>query len=126
MLIRIPINPTAKARARKGRQGKFYTPEKTKKAEYDIGMIVRIECNRQGISYSSHKPLEVIVTFCIKQPKRCKHDYPITRPDLDNYIKLILDSLKGIIPDDAQIVHIDAWKRYTDKEGFIELEVREI
>ncbi len=129
MKVTIPIAPVAKERARKGQYGNFYTPEKTEKAELGIGMIARTECNKQRITFKEHQPLEVKVTFWLEQPKRCKYDYPVTRPDLDNYIKLVIDALKGIIPDDSQIVHIDAWKKYIRvsgvESGFIELEIKE-
>ena len=41
---------------------------------------------------------------------------PVTRPDVDNYAKAILDSLNGIVwIDDSQIVALHVYKYYADK-----------
>jgi Holliday junction resolvase RusA-like endonuclease len=41
---------------------------------------------------------------------------PITRPDVDNFIKAIFDSLNGVCwYDDAQVVDLHAAKMYSDK-----------
>ena len=43
-----------------------------------------------------------------------------TKPDLDNYIKLVSDALNGVVfADDSQIVAIDAEKRYADIPGMV-------
>lgn len=40
--------------------------------------------------------------------------YPTGKSDLDNYCKLIMDSLKAIVwRDDSQVVDLFAWKRYS-------------
>lgn len=45
---------------------------------------------------------------------------PVTRPDIDNYEKLICDALNGIVyQDDNQIVHSECVKRYSDNPGTI-------
>ena len=39
--------------------------------------------------------------------------YPISRPDLDNYIKFVFDALNGVFyKDDSQIVHLESEKEY--------------
>lgn len=40
--------------------------------------------------------------------------YPIGRPDIDNYIKFVLDALNGVFyKDDSQVVHIESIKEYS-------------
>lgn len=43
---------------------------------------------------------------------------PTSRPDLDNYLKAVLDALNGIVfKDDSQVVILSALKQYGDKPG---------
>lgn len=50
---------------------------------------------------------------------------PITKPDLDNYVKSIKDALKGIMwQDDSQVTDMVVKKRYTDKPR-VEVEISE-
>ena len=58
-------------------------------------------------------PLSVIVVFTIKRPKSVKREYPTVKPDVDNFLKASLDALNGIAyDDDAQIIEINASKKY--------------
>jgi Holliday junction resolvase RusA-like endonuclease len=51
-------------------------------------------------------------------------EYPLKRPDIDNCIKIILDSLNGIAyKDDAQIVEVVARKRFTEEAERVEFEL---
>lgn len=41
---------------------------------------------------------------------------PVTRPDVDNYAKSVLDGMTGVVwADDAQIVHLSVDKYYSDR-----------
>lgn len=41
---------------------------------------------------------------------------PIKKPDTDNYVKLVLDSMNGLFwQDDAQVVEIHASKHYSER-----------
>lgn len=65
-----------------------------------------------------HTPLagDVAVTVTVYRPER--------RGDLDNRLKVLLDSLKGIaFEDDDQVVEIHAYRRDTPKDGRISVEV---
>lgn len=58
-------------------------------------------------------PIAVRLNFVIKQPKTGKRKYPSCRPDLDNYIKGLLDGCNKLVYlDDGQVVDIIATKRY--------------
>ena len=51
---------------------------------------------------------------------------PVKRPDLDNYVKAILDGANEILwHDDSQIVDLLLYKRY-DKKPRVEIKVNEI
>lgn len=86
------------------------------------------------------KPLEHAVELCLTfyrpMPKgKSKKWYenakngvvlPTSRPDVDNYVKLVKDALNGYLwLDDSQVTDIIARKRYSDTPR-IEIEVQEI
>ena len=49
-----------------------------------------------------------------KQLKPGADTWRSKRPDIDNYIKLVLDALNGVFyKDDSQICHIEAIKKYS-------------
>ena len=62
--------------------------------------------------------------FGLTKPKSNKNNYPIGRPDLDNFVKTFLDSMNGILwHDDSQVVEIVAskfWAIQTGTECWIE------
>jgi len=64
-------------------------------------------------------------TKSIWLPKRERK--PFRKADLDNYVKLCLDGINGVlIPDDAQVTTLIASKVWTDKDtGYIELKLEE-
>lgn len=83
--------------------------------------------------------LDVLLKFHLvpgKTIKRHKRPCPSVRPDLDNYIKGILDAFnpdpkhgwQGFWKDDAQIVAIEAKKLYTwvHEKPFIEVYIGEL
>ena len=108
--------PTAKGRPRFAMRGKFaaaYTPAKTREAERDFKL--------QALKYAPEKPIEgpLSITMNIFKPKPKSYSKKVihwtSKPDLDNFIK-ILDCLNGIFwKDDSQIVKIVASKSYDDK-----------
>lgn len=102
--------PTPKARPRFTKRGFAYTDKKTKEAEGNF--------LAQAVKYKPKEPLTGALKVVIgvykpkpkSKPKKCIHW--TTKPDLDNFIKL-LDCLNGIFwKDDAQIKHIEATKEY--------------
>lgn len=60
--------------------------------------------------------LKIEITFYIPKPKSAKkRKFPAVKPDLDNYVKLVLDALNGLCyVDDGQVVEIHASKNYGD------------
>lgn len=110
--IFFPVKPMPKLRARVvGTHA--YTPKKTLDAEIELKILVHTLLPKGFEMYEC--PLHVIVQFYLAKPKSVKktHEYPIGRPDLDNYVKLISDAMNGIIwKDDSLIVSLTAEKRY--------------
>ena len=102
--------------------------------------------NQIWLQIAKHKPkqpfvgdLMVKVIFTIPYPKKFyrtgkyKHllkdnipEYVSVRPDLDNYLKLLLDVMnKGFYVDDSQVVKLQAEKVY-GRKGETEVVIEEI
>jgi len=113
----ILVEPHAKGRPKVstfGGHAHVYTPKKTRIAEADIKASIRSEI-AMAERYGAGEPLVLWVTFYLQKPKSAskKVKYPVTRPDLDNYLKTLLDALnKFAYPDDSQIVNIHAKKAF--------------
>jgi len=127
--IRIPLDPVAKARARIAfTNGKVrsYTPTKTQEAENLIVTYLE-EYHREGFDHDI--PVKLTVVFYrVKSkwlPKR--ETLPFRRPDLDNFLKLVSDAIKGVlIVDDAQITSIVTKKRWAQNGvGYIDIQLEE-
>jgi len=64
-------------------------------------------------------PVTLEVIFYLERPatiSREKRPWPIKPPDLDKLIRSVADSCSdaGVWGDDAQVVHVIAWKCYAD------------
>jgi len=76
--------------------------------------------------YEAKLPLLMAATFIRSRPKSLpkRVTRPAVMPDLDNYVKLLLDSLKGVIfDDDGQIVGMMLEKEYVQPGGIPRIEV---
>lgn len=124
----IPVAPTAKARAKKyfnqkTQKMQSWTPAKTRNFENDV--------RDYALKFKPDQPLEiplkVSVFFYIQKPKKPKFKYPATRPDLDNYLKSVLDGLNGIMfKDDNCVCEILTAKVYTQDYPKILVVVQEM
>lgn len=111
----IYVEPVGKARARtvRTRRGKIvsYTPSKTAHAEN----LIRDKIMEEEMFFPKPAPLRIIATFYRPRPKGLANRFtlPVTRPDLDNYWKLLGDSLeKFVYDDDSQITTAIIRKRF--------------
>lgn len=114
----IPFEAQAKERARSFIQTRgpkagtiaHRTPGRTRNFEYLVrGYAIQ---NRPDIPIES--PMKLTATFFVDRPKKPKHALPATRPDLDNYLKSLIDGMnKVIFKDDNCICEIIARKVYT-------------
>ena len=119
-----------KARPRKGKHG-FYTPADTKKYEESIKREYIKQCNKK-----LDGPVEFILyiyktksKFTKKEKALIEEDkcWCITKPDVDNVAKLVLDALnKTAYDDDNQVVKITAFKKWTIEDERIEFIIQEI
>ena len=112
--------PVAKARPRATRRGFVYTPAHTRKFEAHGRLAAQLAMgDRRPIEGPVRLELlaELPIPASWSQKKRASavtgDVLPISRPDLDNYVKSGLDSINEIvIRDDCQIVEVRARKRY--------------
>jgi len=116
--------PVAQGRPRFARMGnnvKTYDPEKS--ANYKE--IVRAEALKVRPDKPLVGPISLVVlvyrsipkSFSKKRAVQAQEGYirPITRPDIDNIVKGVKDSLKGVIwKDDSQVVTLTTKKYYSD------------
>lgn len=121
MHIYLEMEPIPKARARTvfshGRVMSF-TPKATAEAE----AAIRMQISQSKDYFDKGVPLSVSLTFYVTKPPSVpkKRSFPITRPDIDNYIKLVLDACnKFLWADDSQICELKAVKQYNDKPGIL-------
>lgn len=120
----IPGQPVAKARARMTRTGHCYTPVKTMQAEHMIATVSREIAKMEGwVLVNGGLTIEVIFRFELpsswRPKKRCLYlnEPHMQKPDLDNCIKLLCDSINqagNIWGDDAQVYEIKASKVWAE------------
>jgi Holliday junction resolvase RusA-like endonuclease len=118
--IIIAGEPVAKGRPRMTQRGFVYTPAATRKFEAHGRLSAQLAMDGRP-PLEGPVRLELLAELPIpaswSQKKRASavtgDVLPISRPDLDNYLKSGLDSINEIvIRDDSQIVEVSARKRY--------------
>ena len=126
MLIIIPMNPVAKARARtviQDGRARTYTPERTATAEAEI----RSRVLQYRDAFGRHVPLRMSIVFYIRRPKRTIMEFPTGRPDLTNLEKTVEDAMNGIVyRDDAQIVEKSSRKVWTTGDPCLHIRLTEV
>lgn len=119
--------PIGKARPRFGRtkNGKAiaYTPKETKYYEQSISWIAQVAMMGKVMLDGPVK-----VTISAYFPHKKKTGYHISRPDLDNVVKAILDGLNGVVfHDDAAVCQLVAVKRYAPEgEERVEVQIENV
>lgn len=121
--------PQPKERPRFGKNGKPFTPKKTKSYESRVAYYA---------AQAMHplKPIEGAVSMTIRcdiiapiswSDKKRKSAVdgkikPTTRPDIDNYLKAVLDGCNGVVYlDDNQVTSVYITKRYVESNAGIEI-----
>lgn len=109
-----------------------YTPQDTVNYENWVKMCYKQQSNKK---LEGSIKATIIAYFAIPKSYSKKRvqairegvEYPCKTPDIDNCIKIILDSLNGIAySDDKQVVEITAIKRWTEGTERVEFELEEI
>lgn len=116
--------PVGKGRPRFARQGGFvraYTPAKTVNWEQLVS-----DAAKQAMG--SSEPLEGSLALSVRVYKGIPASWskkkrqeaidgvvnPIGKPDIDNYVKAVMDAGNGILwVDDSQVIELHAMKRYS-------------
>ena len=107
--------PVAKARPRFTRSGVVYSSKETLAYEKLVKTLAREQMSKLSLLEPSDDSLEAHLTFYRAMPpswsnKKKKEKFAtgnVSRPDIDNLAKIILDSLNGIVyVDDAQVYKI--------------------
>ena len=116
----IPGKPIAQQRPRKGKGKKFYNAQS--KIKIDWQWQARVEYCGPILDGAVDLALEFVLEPPKSWPQYRKtyvvdNNRPVmTKPDLDNYVKWVLDCLQGVVyKDDAQVARIIATKRYSEK-----------
>src|SRR5690554_1418461 len=113
----------SKQRPRKGKNGAFYTPQKTKDFEKKVQWSY-LSCRHR--TFFAAEPLKATIEINLKKPKYCKREFPTVKPDIDNQIKSILDGLNGLAyTDDKQIIEISALRKFADRD-FVKVKLEKI
>lgn len=110
----IPINPVPKGRPRFSSRGHAYTPETTRDFEKAVKFFALNEMRKKSLGAISG-PIGVSLRFGLIRPKRPKNKEHITRPDIENLAKSVLDALNEVCYlDDSQICELYLRKIYSD------------
>jgi Holliday junction resolvase RusA-like endonuclease len=110
----VPGLPIPKARARKGKNGAWYTPKVTKQYEEAIAATFKA-ITHGSVRYDGPVSLSIEAVYG-DDPELRVRITPLPsgrtkRPDVDNIAKIVMDALNGVAyEDDAQIVELYAVK----------------
>ena len=121
----IPGPPKGKQRPRVCRNGITYTPKETTTYENfvkEIYMINKLPMIEGPIKAEVAVQYEVPKSTSKKQKALMLlgHIRPTKKPDIDNILKIIFDSLNGIAyKDDNQIVQVSCYKAYAERPKVI-------
>lgn len=123
----VPGEAVGKGRPRVVQHNGFthsYTPAKTASYENLVKLMYNEQTDRHYFDKNCELGMKIEALFAIPKSagKRARHEMeigirrPTKKPDADNIIKTIADSLNGIAyHDDSQIVYVEARKRYGEQ-----------
>lgn len=109
-----------KARPRFSKFGHVYTTPKTRAYENIVKSTAidnRVPCITTALRVELIIYKSIPKSFSKKKRELANEGkiYPVVKPDIDNYVKSVLDGLNGVLfMDDKQIVDFRAIKKYSD------------
>jgi Holliday junction resolvase RusA-like endonuclease len=104
--------PVAQGRPRAFRRGNmvgFYDPKESKGWKAEIAKAVK-----EKTPFPAGIPLILSVKFYLTKPKSVKRLFPTVKPDIDNFVKAVMDALKDVWGDDCQVIQLRASKQYAN------------
>lgn len=123
----IPMDPATMPSAQhKGiaPNGKVYTKAAVRRTKWAIAKLANLMTPRDKIAASwtltKDQPWRATIVYAYKlagTPKRLQGGYKVTRPDVDNLTKLVLDALTAsrvAWRDDAQVAELLVCKQHAD------------
>ena len=118
--IVISGEPVAKGRARFCKSGYMYTPERTRTWETHSKTIAGIAMDGKppltcpiGLYVVAVLPVPQSWSKAKRQAALDKRRLPTGRPDVDNYLKAVMDSFNKVVwEDDSQVVYVKCLKIY--------------
>ena len=127
----VPGKPVAKGRPKFARRGPgvvAITPAKTREYEAGVASVAHAAMLRGGHAEPFAGALTLTVEVTVAPPvswsakrraEACDGFIaPTKRPDLDNFIKAVLDGCDGVVwRDDSQVVGLDARKHFGEQPG---------
>lgn len=113
--------PVGKARPRFSRRGGkvvTFTPRETQIYEQNIKSLAQVAMIGKAMLEG---PVKVTITAYFAHKK--KTGWHISRPDIDNVVKAILDGLNGVVfADDAVVAQLVASKHYGEERVEVQVE----
>ncbi len=108
IIFSVSGTPVPKERPRKGKGGNFYTPERTRIWEQEVGWSAKERMIGRPRLFDGD--LQVTIAFSLPDDKIAR--------DLDNLSKSVLDGMNKIVyHDDRQITRLHLSKRVSSKPG---------
>jgi Holliday junction resolvase RusA-like endonuclease len=113
--------PVGKARPRFSRRGNkvvTFTPRETQIYEQNVKSLAQVAMLGKAMLEG---PVKVTITAYFAHKK--KTGWHISRPDIDNVVKAILDGLNGVVfSDDAVVAQLVASKHYGEERVEVQVE----
>lgn len=122
--LSLPLNPVPASRPRVSKWGTYYGKRHKAYRSKALALL-----NRMRDRDNLHNPLSgrliVWVLFEVERPRKTILEIP--KPDIDNYLKLLLDCCTGFLwDDDTQVEIVSSRKCWTTGKGTTHIWIKEI